>query len=163
MNNNFFGLAIGGSLGSSKEQMNDIVQYTASKLGTHRPIHLLGIGDPVDIWNFVRWGVDTFDCVNPTRIARHGTALVRNKLDKINIKNSKYRDDFNKLDKLCNCNTCINYSRSYLHHLFKIDEILGLQLLTSHNVHYMNSMMEFIRDAINNDSLDQAQNSWFLN
>ena len=162
MNNNFFGLAIGGSLGSSKEQMNDIVQYTASKLGTHRPIHLLGIGEPVDIWNFVRWGVDTFDCVNPTRIARHGTALVRNKLDKINIKNSKYRDDFNKLDKLCNCNTCINYSRSYLHHLFKIDEILGLQLLTSHNVHYMNSMMEFIRDAINNDSLDQAQNSWFF-
>ena len=162
MKNNFFGLAIGGSLGSSKEQMNDIVQYTASKLGTYHPIHLLGIGDPVDIWDFVRWGVDTFDCVNPTRIARHGTALVRNKLYKINIKNSKYRDDFNKLDKLCSCNTCINYSRSYLHHLFKIDEILGLQLLTIHNIHYMNSMMEFIRDAINNDCLDKAQNSWFL-
>ena len=78
------------------------------------------------------------------------------------MKNSKYRDDFNNLDKLCKCYTCRNYTRSYLHHLFKIDEILGLQLLTVHNIHYMNRMMQFIRDAINNDSLDQAQNKWFL-
>ena len=162
LKSNFFGLAIGGSLGSSKEQMYDVVRYTASKLGTRYPIHLLGIGDPVDIWNLVRWGIDTFDCVNPTRIARHGTALVRNKIDKINIKNSKYRVDFNKLDDLCECNTCTNYTRSYLHHLFKAEEILGLQLLTIHNVQYMNSMMQFIRDAINNDSLDQAQNEWFV-
>ena len=129
LENNFFGLAIGGSLGASKEQMNDIVQYTASKLGKHHPIHLLGIGDQVDIWNFVRWGIDTFDCVNPTRIARHGTALVRNREYKINIKNAVHREDFNKLDELCECHTCNNYTRSYLHHLFKIDEILGLQLI----------------------------------
>ena len=73
------------------------------------------------------------------------------------------REDFSKLDELCKCNTCSNYTKSYLHHLFKIDEILGLQLLTIHNVYYMNSMMKFIRDAINNDSLNQAQNNWFLN
>ena len=162
MENNFFGLAIGGSLGSSKEQMHDVVQYTASKIGKHHPVHLLGIGDQVDIWNFVRWGIDTFDCVNPTRIARHGTALARNRESKINIKNAVHREDFNKLDELCECHTCNNYTRSYLHHLFKIDEILGLQLLTLHNIYYMNRMMQFIRSAINNDNLDQAQNEWFL-
>jgi len=162
LENNFFGLAIGGSLGSSKEQMHDVVQYTASKIGKHHPVHLLGIGDQVDIWNFVRWGIDTFDCVNPTRIARHGTALARNRESKINIKNAVYREDFNKLNELCECYTCNNYTRAYLHHLFKINEILGLQLLTVHNIHYMNRMMQFIRNAINNDSLDQAQNEWFL-
>ena len=163
LENNFFGLAIGGSLGSSKEQMNNIVQYTASNLGNNHPVHLLGIGDQVDIWNFVRWGIDTFDCVNPTRLARHGAVLTRNKKGKINIKNKTYREDFNKLDEICGCSTCNNYTRSYLHHLFKINEILGLQLLTIHNIYYMNRMMQWIRDAINNDKLDQAQSEWFLN
>ena len=163
LENNFFGLAIGGSLGSSKEQMNDIVQYTASNLDNNHPVHLLGIGDQVDIWNFVRWGIDTFDCVNPTRLARHGAVLTRNKKGKINIKNKTYREDFNKLDEICGCSTCNNYTRSYLHHLFKINEILGLQLLTIHNIYFMNRMMQWIRDAINNDKLDQAQSEWFLN
>ena len=86
LNNNFFGLAIGGSLGSYKEQMYEIVEYTASMLGNKHPIHLLGIGDPVDIWNFVKWGIDSFDCVNPTRMARHGAALAKNEEGKINIK-----------------------------------------------------------------------------
>ena len=80
----------------------------------------------------------------------------------INIKNATYREDFNKLDELCKCSTCNNYTRSYLYHLFKIDEILGLQLLTIHNIHYMNSMMHYIREAINNNSFDQAQDKWFL-
>jgi queuine tRNA-ribosyltransferase len=163
LENNFFGLAIGGSLGSSKEQMNNIVQYTASNLGNNHPVHLLGIGDQLDIWNFVRWGIDTFDCVNPTRLARHGAVLTRNKKGKINIKNKTYREDLNKLDEICGCPTCNNYTRSYLHHLFKINEILGLQLLTIHNIYYMNRMMQWIRDAINNDKLDQAQSEWFLN
>jgi len=160
--NNFFGLAIGGSLGSSKEQMYDVVEYTASMLGKNHPVHLLGIGDQVDIWNCVRWGIDTFDCVRPTRLGRHGAALVRNREGKINIKNAIYREDLNKLDKLCECYTCNNYTKSYLHHLFKIEEILGLELLTIHNIHYMNSMMRFIREAISNDNLDQSQNEWFL-
>ena len=161
LRNNFFGLAIGGSLGSSKDEMNDIVQYIAPKLETKHPTHLLGIGDPVDIWNFVKYGIDTFDCVSPTRMARHGAALIRNNKGKINIKNSSNREDYNKLDKFCECSTCSKYTRSYLHHLFKINEILGLQLLTIHNIFYMNRMMQYIRDSINNDCLDKAQNEWF--
>jgi len=163
LKNNFFGLAIGGSLGSSKKEMNEVIQYTAEKLGKNHPVHLLGIGDQIDIWNFVKHGIDTFDCVSPTRIARHGSALVRNNKGKLNIKNSTYRDDFSQLDKYCECHTCSNYSKSYLHHLFRIDEILGLQLLTIHNVYYMNKMMQTIREAIKSDQLDNAQNEWFVN
>ena len=142
--------------------MYEVVKYTSSKLGIHHPIHLLGIGDPIDIWNFVKWGIDSFDCVSPTRIARHGTPLIRNKIGKINIKNSTFREDLNKLDELCKCMTCKNYTRSYLHHLFKTNELLGLQLLTIHNVYFINNMMKYIRDAINNDNLIQAQKNWFI-
>ena len=86
-NSNFFGLAIGGSLGSSKEQMYEIVKYISTKLENKKPVHLLGIGDPSDIWNLVKSGIDTFDCVNPTRLARHGAALMRTKNGRINVKN----------------------------------------------------------------------------
>jgi len=162
LKSDFFGLAIGGSLGSSKKQMYEVVKYTASKICKYYPIHLLGIGDPIDIWNLVKYGIDTFDCVSPTRIARHGSALLRNKEGKINIKNASNREDFGKLDNICECYTCSNYTRSYLYHLFKIDEILGLQLLSIHNVYYMNKMMEYIREAINNNNFDQAKKEWFL-
>ena len=104
----FFGLAIGGSLGSTKEEMYEIVDYTASRLGNMHPIHLLGIGDPEDIWKLVKSGVDTFDCVSPTRLARHGSALIRNKKNKINIKNSCYREDLLPIDQSCKCLTCSN-------------------------------------------------------
>ena len=161
LNNQFFGLAIGGSLGSTKKQMKDIVEFTAMRLGTKYPIHLLGIGDPFDIWNFVKLGIDTFDCVSPTRLARHGTALVRSKLGKINIKNAKFREDYTKLDLLCDCYSCKNYTKSYLYHLYKINEILGLQLLSIHNIYYINTMMKYIRDAINIDQLNQAEKNWF--
>jgi len=163
LENNFFGLAIGGSLGSSKDEMYKILKFITSRLESKYPIHLLGIGDQIDIWNFVKQGIDTFDCVSPTRIARHGTALIRNKLGKLNIKNSSYREDLNMLEKNCICSTCQNYTRSYLHHLFKIDEMLGMQLLTIHNIHYMNKMMEFIRTSINNDRFEDAQKEWFVN
>ena len=161
-NNNFFGLAIGGSLGSSKKQMHDIVQYTSSKLGQKKPIHLLGIGDPADIWNLVKYGVDTFDCVSPTRLARHGAALVRKKSGKINIKNSTFKNDLAPIDQFCYCSTCNNYSRSYLHHLFKSGEILGFQLITIHNVHFMNHLMTYIRKAIENDNFSEAEKKWYL-
>lgn len=161
--NNFFGLAIGGSLGSSKEQMYDVVEYTTLRLGQKHPIHLLGIGDPIDVWNCVSWGIDTFDCVSPTRIARHGTALSRNKEGKINIKNASYKDDLSKLEENCKCYTCMNYTRSYLHYLFKSSELLVLELLTIHNVYFMNLMMQYIRDAINQDNIDQAKKDWFSN
>ena len=162
LKNDFFGIAIGGSLGSTKEQMYDVVNFTSKKLGKNHPVHLLGIGNPQDIWNLVESGIDTFDCVMPTRIARHGVALTRNySRGKINIKNSIYKKDQNPLDVGCICNTCINYSRSYIHHLFKANEILGLQLISLHNLFFMNLMMENIRKSIKNNNFEQAKKNWF--
>ena len=156
-----FGIAIGGSLGSSKNEMYKIVNFTAPKLGHKHPIHLLGIGDPNDIWNLVKSGIDTFDCVSPTRLARHGSALIKGKKSKLNIKNKKFSDDLSPIDKNCKCSTCSNYSLAYLHHLFKADELLGLQLITSHNIYFMNELMNIIRDGIENDNLEQAEKKWF--
>ena len=157
----FFGLAIGGSLGSSKEEMHKIVKYTSSKLKYDHPVHLLGIGDPGDIWSLVKYGIDTFDCVSPTRLARHGTALTRTKIGKINIKNSKNRENLNPIDIKCECFTCKDYSSSYLHHLLKSEELLALQLITGHNVYFMNKLMKYIREAINLDKLEDAEKNWY--
>ena len=142
--------------------MHEMVKYTASKIKTKQPVHLLGIGDPIDIWNLVKYGIDTFDCVSPTRLARHGSALSRNQNGKINIKNASYKNDLLRLEETCNCLTCNNYSKAYLHHLFKTNELLGFQLLTIHNVYFMNSLMIFIRNAINNDMLEEAEKKWYL-
>ena len=102
-----FGIAIGGSLGSSKAEMYRVVNFTAPKLGKKHPIHLLGIGDPRDIWRLVKSGIDTFDCVSPTRLARHGAALSKNQDGKINIKNASNREDLSPLDKTCHCLTLL--------------------------------------------------------
>ena len=157
----FFGLAIGGSLGSSKDEMYEVVKYTASKLKDKHPIHLLGIGDPKDIWSLVRYGIDTFDCVSPTRLARHGTALTKTNVGKVNIKNSKFREAISPIDYKCMCYTCKNYSLSYLHHLLKSNELLGFQLISGHNIYFMNSLMEYIRQAIDKDNLDKAEKNWY--
>ena len=156
-----FGIAIGGSLGSSKDEMYKVVDFTASRLGNKHPIHLLGIGDPNDIWSLVKSGIDTFDCVSPTRLARHGSALIKGKKGKLNIKNKQYSEELLPIDKNCICTTCKNYSLAYLHHLFKADELLGLQLITSHNVHFMNNLMHVIRIGIENNSLERAEKEWF--
>jgi len=158
----FFGLAIGGSLGSSKEEMYKVVKYTSSKLNNHHPVHLLGIGDPADIWNLVRWGIDTFDCVSPTRLARHGAALVKSRKGKINLKNSEFKNKIEPIDKTCGCITCKNYTASYLHHLLKSEELLVLTLITGHNIHFMNSLMKYIRESINKDNFEEAENNWYL-
>jgi len=162
-NSNLFGIAIGGSLGSTKEQMHEIVKYTSTKLGNKNPVHLLGIGDPSDIWNLVKWGIDTFDCVSPTRLARHGAALMKTKFGKINIKNSIYKKDLQPIDQNCYCATCRNYSKSYLHHLFKTEELLGFQLISIHNIYFINNLMAYIRKAIENDNFDEEKNKWYLN
>ena len=158
---NTFGIAIGGSLGSSKEEMYKVVKFTAPKLGSKHPIHLLGIGDPNDIWELVKNGIDTFDCVSPTRLARHGSALIKGKLGKKNIKNKEFSEDLTPIDINCSCSTCKNYSTAYLHHLFKAGELLGLQLITAHNIYFMNELMRKIRDSIKNDSLEEAEKEWF--
>ena len=161
LNNNFFGLAIGGTLGSTKEEMYDVVNYTSNKLNKDFPVHLLGIGDPQDIWRLIKCGIDTFDCVSPTRLARHGAALMKTKSGKINIKNSIYKSDLFPIDEKCNCLTCKNYSKSYIHHLFKCNELLGFQLLSIHNIYFMNNLMNTIRTSIDDDNIEEAEVKWF--
>ncbi len=156
-----FGIAIGGSLGSSKDEMYRVVNFTATKLGTKHPIHLLGIGDPLDIWSLVKSGIDTFDCVSPTRLARHGSALIKGKQGKKNIKNKQYENDLFPIEINCSCSTCSNYSLAYIHHLFKAGELLGLQLVTAHNIFFINKLMEYIRVSIENDNLEEAEKEWF--
>lgn len=156
-----FGIAIGGSLGSSKQEMYNVVNFTAPKLGSNHPIHLLGIGDPNDIWSLVKSGIDTFDCVSPTRLARHGTALKKGKIGKLNIKNKKFIENQSPIDHNCACSTCINYSLAYLHHLFKAGELLGLQLITCHNIYFMNNLMHTIRESIEKNNIEDAEKEWF--
>ncbi len=160
---NVFGIAIGGSLGSTKQEMHNIVNFTGKKIGFNHPIHLLGIGDPKDIWSLVKSGIDTFDCVNPTRLARHGSALIKSSKGRININNLQYSNNKRPIDLNCICETCKNFSLSYLHHLFKTNELLGLQLLTLHNIFFMNELMKIIREAIEKDKLEEAEQEWYYN
>jgi queuine tRNA-ribosyltransferase len=145
----FFGHAVGGSLGATKEQMAEVVSFTLPKLDPSRPIHLLGIGGIEDIVLGVEAGIDTFDCVHPTRVARHGGALITGGdegRDHINLRNSRYRLDKKPLEDGCTCSTCKNFSRSYIHHLLKAQEVLAIALITMHNVRFMNRLMEGIRE-----------------
>lgn len=156
----FFGHAIGGSLGSDKSQMADVVALTMSYLSKDRPVHLLGIGGVQDIFEGVLQGIDTFDCVHPTRVARHGGALVKpwNRSDHyitrehLNLKNSQYRLDEYPIEPDCNCSTCQNYSKGYLHHLFKTEVLLAFSLVSQHNAFFMNDLMAKIRLSIESDS-----------
>lgn len=164
--NQFFGHAIGGSLGARKEEMYEIVSHTATKLSDERPIHLLGIGGIKDVFAGVKCGIDTFDCVHPTRLARHGGALVMGGDQKgrehINIKNSQFRFDNSPIEPVCDCYTCKNYSKAYLHHLIKAQEMLALSLITIHNVRFMNRCFEAIREAIEQDNLDEIEKKWLV-
>lgn len=246
-----FGIAIGGSLGSNRTTMKEIIEYTCKHIRLDRPIHLLGIGGIADIFHGVRQGIDTFDCVHPSRLGRHGGALVKsdywesdiihieelikekkkevdsfiesipelykskkekNKLKKekeeenkenkeenkipshiiyenkkkysnqqkklqqelkilqsrqnriirphISLLNNSFRTDPRPISSDCGCQTCQKYSRSYLHHLFKSNEMLGPTLVTIHNVHYMNEMMKDIRIGIKEDRLDEVQKKY---
>lgn len=164
--NDFFGIAIGGTLGSTKEEMYSVLKMATKPLDRSRPVHLLGIGGISDIFNAVELGIDTFDCVHPTRIARHGGALVRPELrnnnarEHINLLNSVYKEDTSPIDSECQCETCKIFSRAYLHHLLKSGEILALTALTTHNVEFMNSLMKSIRDSIINDSFQALKERW---
>lgn len=162
----FFGHAIGGSLGATKEQMMEVVDLCTQNLDPNRPIHLLGIGGVRDIIAGVALGIDTFDCVHPTRLARHGGALVRSKhnpnpeREHINLCNSQYRVDSSPVEPGCPCYTCRNFSRAYLHHLFKANELLGSTLLTIHNIRFMNRLMQEIRASLEQGKFDQMVSEW---
>ena len=157
----FFGIAVGGSLGSSKDQMYEVVEMVLPRLAAERPVHLLGIGGIRDIFSGVRQGIDTFDCVHPTRIARHGGALVKGgEKEHINLMNAKFKEDPKPLEEGCPCEACRTYSRAYIHHLLKAKELLALQLITLHNITYMNRLMEAIRQALEVDALDEEEKKW---
>ena len=163
-----FGQAIGGSLGESRAQMHEIVAYTASCLHKDRPTHLLGIGGIGDIFFGVEQGIDTFDCVHPTRLARHGGALVRpchqeeNKREHINLRNTCYTYDQRPLEPDCSCSTCHNVTRAYLHYLLKAGETIVHSLLMIHNVTFMNRMMEAIRTTLHHqpDQWNNLKEHW---
>lgn len=143
----FEGYAIGGlSVGEPKEDMMRILAHVAPRLPENAPRYLMGVGTPEDIVEGVSRGVDMFDCVMPTRNARNGWLFTR--YGDIKIRNARYRDDTRPLDPSCHCHTCKNFSRAYLHHLQKSNEITGSRLNTLHNLHFYLQMMQEIREAI---------------
>jgi queuine tRNA-ribosyltransferase len=148
----FDGYAIGGlSVGESKEDMLRVLDHTAQRLPAARPRYLMGVGTPEDIVAGVIAGVDMFDCVLPTRNARNGHLFTR--FGDIRIRNAAHRADTRPLDETCACPTCRNFSRAYLHHLQRVNEILGARLNTIHNLHYYHSLVAGLRKAIEEDRL----------
>ncbi|WP_306522107.1 tRNA guanosine(34) transglycosylase Tgt [Rheinheimera sp.] len=149
----FDGYAIGGlSVGEPKHEMIKILNHTADQMPAHKPRYLMGVGKPEDLVEGVRRGIDMFDCVMPTRNARNGHLFVQTGV--VKIRNAKYKDDVTPLDAECDCYTCKNYTRSYLHHLDRCNEILGARLNTIHNLRHYQILMQGLRDAIAAGKLD---------
>ncbi len=143
----FEGYAIGGlSVGEPKQDMMRILAHTAPRLPEHAPRYLMGVGTPEDLVEGVSLGVDMFDCVMPTRNARNGWLFTR--FGDIKIRNARYKDDTRPLDPSCSCHTCAHFSRAYLHHLQRSNEITGSRLNTLHNLHFYLTLMQEMRDAI---------------
>jgi queuine tRNA-ribosyltransferase len=148
----FPGYAIGGlSVGEPKPVMYDMLDSTMPYIPAEKPRYLMGVGSPDCLIEGVIRGVDMFDCVLPTRIARNGTVFTSE--GKLVVRNALYSDDFRPLDPACDCPVCINHSRAYIRHLLKADEILGLRLTTYHNLYYMERLMARIREAIRNGNI----------
>jgi queuine tRNA-ribosyltransferase len=142
----FFGFGIGGSLGKSKKDIIKVLNWTIPLLDKNKPRHLLGIGEVDDIFHSIEQGIDLFDCVIPTRWARHGTGFTFK--GRINLKSSKYLNDKKPIDLECKCTVCKKFSRAYISHLLKENEIYGMMLLTEHNVFWILNLFKEIRKAI---------------
>lgn len=143
----FDGYSIGGtSVGENKDTMYKMIDYAVKYLPTDKPRYLMGVGDPIDILEGVERGIDMFDCVLPTRIARHGNAFTRN--GKINIKNEKFKEDFTPIEDSCDCYACKHYTRSYIRHLIVCEETFGARLLSIHNLRFLIKLVEEIREKI---------------
>ena len=156
---NFDGYAIGGvSVGETEEEMLNVMDWCTPHLPKEKPRYLMGVGTPKQILEGVKRGIDMFDCVIPTRLARHGAAFVRGGMN-IPIKAGRYTDDFSPVDERCSCYTCSNFTKSYIRHLFNVGEILGLRLLTLHNIHYFMELMKRIRLAIADGTLEAQGDS----
>ena len=157
----FDGYSIGGVAndGESKEDMYKAIEYSIPYLPKDKPRYLMGVGEPSDIIEGVIRGIDMFDCVLPTRIARHGNAFTRH--GKLNIKNAKYKEDFTPIEKDCDCYACKNYTKAYIRHLVNVDEALGGRLLSIHNIRFLIRLTEELRDAIKEDRLLEYRDEFY--
>ena len=155
------GYAIGGlSVGEPRELMYEVLDYAADYLPKDKPRYVMGVGTPDHLFEGVERGVDMFDCVLPTRLARNGSAMTSH--GKVNIKNARFERDFTPLDHECDCYVCRNYSRAYLRHLFKANEILSSMLLSYHNLHFLVHTMQNIREAIEQDRFTEYKREFYM-
>ena len=156
----FPGYAIGGiSVGEPKEEFLDILKYTAPLLPENKPRYLMGVGTPDYLIEAAMAGIDMCDCVLPTRIARHGTAMTSH--GKVVVRNAAYERDFTPLDPECDCYTCRNYTRAYIRHLINTKEILGVRLLSIHNVNFLTKLMDRVKIEIENDNLGNFRDEFY--
>jgi queuine tRNA-ribosyltransferase len=156
----FDGYAIGGlSVGEPKEEMMDVLSYLPGHMPSNKPRYLMGVGTPSDLVEGVACGVDMFDCVMPSRNARNGYLFTSEGI--VKIRNAKHKKDTSSLDPNCNCSTCKNYSRAYLHHLQKSNEILGSRLNTLHNLFYYQHLMKSIREAIKSNTFSDFRKKFY--
>ena len=154
------GYAIGGiSVGEPKEKFLDILRYTAPLMPKDKPRYLMGVGTPDYLIEAAAAGIDMCDCVLPTRIARHGTALTST--GKLVVRNAAYEKDFMPLDPECDCYACRNYTRAYIHHLVRTNEILGIRLLSTHNIKFLTNLMDRVRIEIENDNLATFRDDFY--
>lgn len=169
---NVDGIAIGGvSVGESKREMADVLRWVTPHLPDEKPRHLLGVGEIDDIFVLVQQGMDTFDCVQPTRLARMGRVYTRNKKSdmrsppdhSIDITKSAFALDTMPIEAGCTCFSCTHFSRAYIHHLFRVRELLGYRLATIHNIHFIQTLVSTIRLAIENHSLLELEKDWLYN
>lgn len=154
------GYAVGGlSVGEPKDLMIEVLDDCVDFLPKEKARYLMGVGSPDYLFEAVEHGIDMCDCVLPTRIARHGLATTSH--GRVNIKNSRYERDWEPLDSECTCYTCRNYSKAYLRHLFKADEMLSSMLLSNHNLHFLIHMMEEIRKSIEEDRFPEYKAEFY--
>ena len=155
----FDGYAVGGtSVGEDKKTMYKMVEYATTYLPEDKIRYLMGVGDPIDLIENVMRGIDIFDCVSPTRLARHGHAYTWH--GKINISNSKYKDDFSPLDSACDCYACKHYTKAYIKHLMSEKETFGARLLSIHNIYFLTQLMAKIRANIATDTLEEFRDAF---
>ena len=156
----FPGYSIGGlSVGESKAEMNRVLEFTTPLIPENKPRYLMGVGSPDALIDGVIRGVDMFDCVLPTRIARNGTCMTSH--GRLVVKNAKYARDFTPIDEQCHCYTCRNFTRAYVRHLLKTDETFGLRLTSIHNVYFLVHLMKDVRQAIMDDNLLEFWQNFF--
>ena len=158
----FDGYSIGGtSVGEDKPTMYKMVEMSTKYLPEDKVRYLMGVGDPIDIVENVIRGIDIFDCVSPTRLARHGHALT--KYGKINLKNAKYKEDFTPISEECDCYACKHYTKAYIKHLINAEETFGARLLSIHNINYLVNLTKELREAIKNDNILEYREEFIKN